>query len=99
MFLILVLIPFSIYFSLSAIDCNYSIILPVISSSPVQYPSIPSLPAMVHDSPLLVQQINGLKIALRNVQNEKLQLQTKLAKNRLDSLQPLKVHFYVQSFV
>lgn len=61
------------------------------SSSPVQYPSIPSLPAIVRDSPLLIQQIRDLRIALRNVQNEKLQLQTKLAKNQLDSLQPLKV--------
>ncbi|XP_021939301.1 LOW QUALITY PROTEIN: dynactin subunit 1-like [Zootermopsis nevadensis] len=63
----------------------------VSSPSPVQYPSTPSLPAMVRDSPLLMQQIKDLRIALRNVQNEKLQLQTKLAKNQLDSLQPLKI--------
>jgi len=57
----------------------------------MQYPSTPSLPAMVRDSPLLIQQIKDLKVALRNVQNEKLQLQTKLYKTQLDSLQPLKV--------
>ncbi|XP_069679025.1 dynactin subunit 1 isoform X4 [Periplaneta americana] len=63
----------------------------VSSPTPVQYPSTPSLPAMVRDSPLLIQQIKDLRIALRNVQNEKLQLQAKFAKNQLDSLQPLKV--------
>jgi len=61
------------------------------SQSPVQYPSTPSLPAVVRDSPLLIQQIKDLKMALRNVQNEKLQLQTKVYKTQLDSLQPLKV--------
>jgi hypothetical protein len=60
---------------------------------------MPSLPAMVRDSPLLVQQIKDLRIALRNVQNEKIQLQTKFAKNQLDNLQPLKVtsRFFIQS--
>ncbi|KDR04707.1 hypothetical protein L798_04667 [Zootermopsis nevadensis] len=42
-------------------------------------------------TPLVMQEIKCLRIALRNVQNEKLQLQTKLAKNQLDSLQPLKI--------
>ncbi|PSN47810.1 Dynactin subunit 1 [Blattella germanica] len=46
---------------------------------------------MVRDSPLLVQQIKDLKLALRNVQNEKIQLQTKLMKEQLVNLQPLKV--------
>jgi hypothetical protein len=59
---------------------------------------MPSLPAMVRDSPLLVQQIKDLRVALRNVENEKLQLQTKVAKNQLDNLQPLKVtHFCIHS--
>ena len=37
------------------------------SRSPLQYPSTPSLPAVVRDSPLLIQQIKDMKMALRNV--------------------------------
>lgn len=49
----------------------------------------PTLPAMVRDSPLLVQEINNLKMALEWERNEKIRIQSADLKKKLSSLKPL----------
>lgn len=52
----------------------------------------PCLPAMVRDSPLLLQEIENLKVSLKKERDEKLQLQCVELKKKLDGLRPLP-HF------
>lgn len=49
----------------------------------------PSLPAMVRDSPLLIQEINNLKTSLEHERNEKLRIQCMDLKKKLNGLKPL----------
>lgn len=52
----------------------------------------PSLAAMVRDSPLLLQEIDSLKIALKKERNEKLEIHCRELKKKLTGLRPLP-HF------
>lgn len=53
-------------------------------------PSIgPSLPAVVKDSPLLLQEIENLRKLFHSERNERLKLQTERLKQQLDNLVPL----------
>lgn len=49
----------------------------------------PSLPAMVRDSPLLLQEIEHLKVSLKNERDEKLKLKCQDLKQKLVGLKPL----------
>ncbi|XP_060529168.1 dynactin subunit 1 [Cylas formicarius] len=49
----------------------------------------PSLPAVVKDSPLLMQEIDNLKKMFNHERNERIKLQNKNLENILDSLDPL----------
>ncbi|KAF4518767.1 hypothetical protein B566_EDAN006171 [Ephemera danica] len=51
----------------------------------------PSLPIAVRDSPMLVQQISDLRLALRHSQNETMRSRIQAASKQLASLPPLKV--------
>lgn len=49
----------------------------------------PSLPAVVRDSPLLLQEINNLRKLFHQERNERIKLQNAQLKKQLDQLVPL----------
>ncbi|CAG2067225.1 unnamed protein product, partial [Timema podura] len=52
---------------------------------------MPKLASAVRDSPLLINEIKSLRLALKRLQEEKTQLQAKLMQNQLANLRPLTV--------
>nr|CAD7426657.1 unnamed protein product [Timema monikensis] len=62
-----------------------------LSSGPASFSGMPKLASAVRDSPLLINEIKSLRLALKRLQDEKTQLQAKLMQNQLANLRPLTV--------
>nr|CAD7454518.1 unnamed protein product [Timema tahoe] len=62
-----------------------------LSPGPASFSGMPKLASAVRDSPLLINEIKSLRLALKRLQDEKTQLQAKLMQNQLANLRPLTV--------